>query len=49
MKLSLAGRAVICNQVLLSTLWFYHSVGSSNKILSKFRGIIYNYLWSSKE
>ena len=27
-KLSLAGRTVVCNQVLLSTLWFfYHSLG----------------------
>ena len=33
MKLSLAGRAVICNQILLSTLWFFITVwGGSNKI-----------------
>ena len=50
MKLSLGGRIVICNQVLLSTLWFFITVwGSSNKILTKIRGAIKNYLWSGKE
>ena len=50
MKLSLAGRALICNHVLLSTLWFFISVwGGSNKILNKIRGVIRNYLWSGKE
>lgn len=35
-KLSLAGRIVICNQLLLSTLWFFITVwGGSNKILKK--------------
>ena len=47
MKLSLGGRVVICNQVLLSTLWFFITVwGGSNKILNKIRGMICNYLWS---
>jgi hypothetical protein len=50
MKLSLAGRTLICNHVLLSTLWFFISVwGGSNKILTKIRGAIRNYLWSGKE
>ena len=50
MKLSLAGRAIICNQVLLSTLWFFITVwGGSNKILRRIRGAIRNYLWSGKE
>ena len=50
MKLSLAGRIVICNQVLLSTLWFFITVwGGSNNILEKIRGAIRNYLWSGKE
>ena len=50
MNLSLAGRVVICNQVLLSTLWFFTTVwGGSNKILRKIRGAIRNYLWSGKE
>ena len=50
MKLSLAGCALICNHVLLSTLWFFISVwGGSNKILNKIRGAIRNYLWSGKE
>ena len=32
MRLSLAGRIVICNQVLLSTLWiFYHGLGGGVK------------------
>lgn len=44
MKLSLAGRIVICNQVLLSTLWFFITVwGGSNKILRRIRGAIRNY------
>ena len=50
MRLSLAGRVVICNQVILSTLWFFVTVwGGSNKVLSNFRGAIRNYLWSGKE
>ena len=50
MKLSLAGRVVICNQVFLSTLWFFITVwGGSNKILRSIRGAIRNYLWSGKE
>ena len=41
MKLSLAGRIVICNQVLLSTLWFFITVwGGSNKALRRIRGAI---------
>ena len=49
-KLSLGGRIVICNQVLLSTLWFFITVwGGSNKILTKIRGAIRNYLRSGKE
>ena len=43
MKLSLGGRIVICNQMLLSTLWFFITVwGGSNKILNKIRGAIRN-------
>ena len=39
MKLSLAGRIVVCNKILLSTLWFFITVwGGSNKILKKIRG-----------
>lgn len=50
MKLSLAGRVVIYNQLLLSTLWFLITVwGGSNKILRKFKGAICNYLRSRKE
>ena len=50
MKLSLAGRIVICNYVLLSILWFFITVwGGSNKILKKIRGAIRNYLWSGKD
>ena len=50
MKLALAGRVVICNQVLSSTLWFFITVwGGSNKILRKIRGAIRNYLWAGKE
>ena len=50
MKLSLAGKIVICNQVLLSTLWFFITVwGVSNKVLRKIRGDIRNYMWSGKK
>ena len=50
MKLSLGGRIVICNHVFLSTLWFLITVwGGSNKILTKIRGAIRNYLCSGKE
>ena len=50
MKLSLAGRVVICNQVKLSTLQFFITIwGGSNKILGKVRDAICNYLWSGKE
>ena len=48
--MSMAWRVVICNQVLLSTLWFFITVwGGSNKILRSIRGAIRNYLWSGKE
>ena len=50
MKLSLVGRVVICNHVLLFILWFFITVWrGSNKTLSKIRGAIRNYLWSGKE
>ena len=50
MKLSLAGRIVICNQVLLSTFWFFITVwGSLKKKLRKIRGAIRNYIWSGKK
>ena len=50
MKLTLVGTIVICNQVLLSTLWFFITVwGGSNKILKKIRGAIRNCMWSGKE
>ena len=50
MKFSLAEKIVICNQVLLSTLWFFITVwGVSNKVLRKIRGDIRNYMWSRKE
>ena len=50
MKLSLAERIVICNQMLFSKLWFFITVwGGSNKILRKIRGGIHNYMWSGKE
>ena len=50
MKISLAGQVVICNQVLLSTLWFFIMIwGGSNKILHKIKRAIRNYLWLGKE
>ena len=50
MKLSLAMWTVICNQILLSTLWYFVTVwGGSNKIIRMSRGAIRNYLWSGKD
>lgn len=50
MKLSLAGRAIIINQVLLSTLWFFISVwGESSKALCKIRSSLRNFLWAGKD
>ena len=44
-KLSLTERAVSCNQVVISTLWFFITVWSgSYNVLSKMRGSIGNYL-----
>lgn len=50
MKLSLAGRGVIVNQVLLSTLWFFIGVwGGYGKALRKFWSSLRSYLWSRKD
>ena len=50
MKVSLVGRVVICNQMFLSTLWFFIPVwGGSNKILKSIRGTIRNHLWLGNE
>ena len=46
MKLSLAGKAFIVYQVLLSTLWFFISIwGGSSKALMNILNILRNYLW----
>lgn len=50
MRSPLVGRAIICNNVLLSTLWFFITAwGGSRKIIGKIRGAIQNYLWSGKK
>lgn len=50
MKLALVGKVIICNSVLLSTLWLFIMVwGGSNKVLGKIQGAICNYLWHGKE
>lgn len=50
MKLFVVGPAIMCNHVLLCTLWFFISVWEGfNKILDKIRGTIRNYLWSGKD
>lgn len=51
MKLSLVGRAVICNHVILFILLFFIIVWqpNSNKIWRKIQGAIRNYLWFGKE
>lgn len=49
-KLSPPCMVVICNHILLSTLWFFITVWiGSNKILGKIREDIPNYMWSCKE
>lgn len=49
MKFSLAGRVVIVNQVLLSTLWFFINVwGDLGKVLKKIRNNLRNYLWLAR-
>lgn len=51
MKLSLVGRAVIVNQVLLSTsLWFFINIWEGlGKILRKFCNNLKNFLWAGKD
>jgi hypothetical protein len=45
-KLSLAGRAVIVNSVLMSTLWFFVSIwGGSREVIRKIKGHLRNFLW----
>lgn len=44
MKLSLASRVVICNHVIMSTLWFFITMwAGSNKTLRKIWSAIHNY------
>ncbi|KAG0605467.1 hypothetical protein M758_9G061900 [Ceratodon purpureus] len=45
--LSLAGRVVIANSVMLSTLWYFLSIwGGSKTVLNSIRASIRNYVWS---
>jgi hypothetical protein len=47
LKLSLAGRSVIVNSVLLSTLWYFISIwGGSLAVIRKIRAQLWNFLWS---
>lgn len=46
----MAGKVVICNHILLSTLWFLTMVwGCSNKRLRKIINNIHNHLWFGKK
>ena len=49
-KFSLAGRALIVKQVLLSSLWFFFSLwGGTVRTLAKIKALLRNYLWSNTE
>jgi hypothetical protein len=48
-KLSLAGRIMIANQVILSSIWYFAScMNFSNQALNLVRATIRNYIWSGK-
>ena len=49
-KLSLAGRRLIVNQVLMSTLWYFIGVwAGSRKVIKQSQALLRNYLWSGRE
>lgn len=48
--LSLAGRRLTVNQVLMSILWYFIGVwAGSRKVLKQIQSLLRNYLWSGKE
>jgi hypothetical protein len=48
-KLSLAGRIMIANQVILSSIWYFAScMDFSNHALKLVRATVRNYIWSGK-
>lgn len=50
MNLSLVGRTLIVNQVLMSSLWCFITVwAGSKKIIWKIKALLRNYLWSGSE
>ena len=49
-RLSLAGRVVVANQVLLATMWYITSCWVfSSSCISQIQRLIRNFLWSSRE
>ena len=49
-QLSLAGRIMVANQVILSSIWYFASCMTfSNKALNLVRATVRNYMWSGKK
>ena len=49
-KLSLAGRIIVANQVLLATAWYSLSCWTiSKESIHQIQRLVRNYIWSSKE
>jgi hypothetical protein len=49
-NLSLVGRTLIVNQVLMSSLWYFIAVWvGSKKLLGRIKALLCNYLWSGSE
>lgn len=49
-KLSLAGRRLIVNQVLMSTLWYFIGVwAGSRSVLKQIKSLLRNYLWAGRK
>jgi hypothetical protein len=48
-NLSLAGRILVANQVLLSSLWYLASCWNPNpKMCNQIRGVVRNFIWGGK-
>jgi hypothetical protein len=48
-RLSLAGRILVANQVLLASMWYMATAWNPNPTMcSQIRGIVCNFIWSGK-
>ena len=49
-KISLAGRIIVANQVLLATAWYNLScLTISKESIHQIQRLVHNYIWSGKE